>query len=341
MKIAVVIMQYDYGEEKRGHSYEYINVFLPLNKIYGEQNVVLFDFYSEFKKHGKQKMNKKLEEFFSSENPDISVFCLFTDEFDEQSLTKIKEKHSTIAYFFDDPWRRKYAEHWRKFFTFSTTPDFYTYQGYLEKGLKNIIYSPFGFNTDIYKKTDTEKKYDVSFVGGYSPHRKWTFNYLKNKGINVEVFGRGWGKKWVSQTEMVDIFNQSKINLNLSNSKNYDYRFLLRSILSPRDIRQLLLLKKDKEQIKGRHYEINGCGGFQLSYFVPGLNLAYQIDKEIAVYESIDSLPYEINFFLKNDNLRNRLAEAGYERSLKDHTAANYLKKLIEQAVQKVNETKY
>jgi spore maturation protein CgeB len=333
MKAAAVMMQYDYGVKSRGHSYEYINVYLPLCKVLGTENVVLFDFFSEYREKGKQVMNRDLEEFMLSEKPDIAIFCLFTEELDENTLLRIKESVKTTAYFFDDPWRKKYADYWRKYFHYSTTPDYYAWQKYLSEGKENIVYSPFGFNEDIYRKMDLEKKYDVTFVGGFSPYRKWVIDSLKKKGINVEVFGRDWNSSWITQEDMVRIFNESRINLNLSNSISYDLRFLLKAVPSPKSLKQLLVLRKNKEQLKGRHYEINGCGGFQLSYFIPGLNLSYEIDKEIAVYEDIDNLPEEIKFFLSNNELRNKIADAGYMRSVKDHTAEEYISKLIEQIV--------
>lgn len=331
MKAAAVLMQYDYGVKERGLSYEYINVFLPLCSVLGSSNVILFDYFSEFKIYGKETMNRKLEEFISSEQPDIAIFCLFEEEFDINALLGIKEKTKTTAYFFDDPWRRSYADYWRKYFNYSTTPDYYTYLNYLSEGKKNIIYSPFGFNSGIYKKLDIPKHYNVTFVGGYSPYRRWIIDQLKKEGINISVFGRGWNSEWISQDDMVRIFNESKINLNLSNSISYDYRFLLSSLGSLKDLKQLYLLKKNKEQLKGRHFEINGCGGFQMSYFVPGMNFIYEIDKEIAVYEDIDNLSAEIKFFLHNPELREKIALAGYERSLKEHTAEGYIKKLIKQ----------
>ena len=67
--------------------------------------------------------------------------------------------------------------------------------------------------------------------------------------------------------------------------------------------------RKNKELVKGRHYEINGCGGFQISYFVPGLNFAFEIDKEIAVFENERNLADQIFFFLMNEDLRLEIAE--------------------------------
>ncbi len=331
VKAFITILKYDYGIKSRGYSYEYYNIYLPICDILGKENVNLFDFYSEYKSAGKQGMNKKLKEIITSEKPDLALLSLFENEFDEEIVSSLRDYTKTVSYFIDDPWRIEFARHWRKYFDFFSTPDYYTYQKYLLDGIPNVIYSPFGFNPQIYKKTETEKKYDVSFVGNYSPYRRWIIDYLISYGIKVDVFGRNWGKygNWISQDEVVNVFNQSKINLNLSNAVNRDLSFLAHSFSSIRDWKELIQLKKNKEQVKGRHYEINGCGGFQLSYFVPGLNLIYEIDKEIAVFENVKNLPEEIKFFIRNENLRSTIAHNGYIRSQNDHKAAGYLGNLI------------
>ena len=331
MKIAAILMQNDYGIRERGFSYEYINILLPLKDVFGEGNVVHFDFYNEFRNSGKEMMNKNLKAFIQNEKPDVALFCLYEDEFDPDVLDELREITRTVVYFFDDPWRQSFVKKWTKHFTFFSTPDYYMFNKYKLEGIQNVFFTPFGFNVNIYKKIEIDKKYDVSFVGGYSPLRKWIFTELKKQGIKVIVFGRGWGSEasWLSYDEMVLIFNQSKINLNLSNTTDSDFRFLFWSLKSPKALKQLFLLKKNKEQIKGRHYEINACGGFQLSYFVPGLNLAYEIDKEIAVYENLISLPKILKYFLEDNELRETIANAGYVRSQKNHTAQNYLKVLV------------
>lgn len=336
MKIALAIMKYDYGVEERGFSYEYYNLYLPLCDVYGKENILLYDYFSEVLQSGKDMMNKKLRELILSEKPDISIFCiLWENQFDEDTVSSFRRKTKTLIYFFDDPWRQKFVRHWIKYFDFFSTPDYYMYKQYLLEGMTNVIYSPFGFNSSIYKKLDISQDIDVSFVGGYSPLRNWIKHLLEKEGLNVKFYGRGWGESgsWISQDEMINVFNQSKINLNLSNAANYDLSFLLYALPSFKNIKQLLLLRKNKEQVKGRHYEINACGGFQLSYFIPGLNQVYEIDKEIAVYENERQIAGTVKFFLKNNELRNSIAERGYQRSQKDHSAQNYLKKLVDQII--------
>lgn len=337
MKAVIVLIQYDYGKKERGFSYEYYNVFLPFVNVLGKENVSLFDFYSEYKLKGRQAMNKNLLDLIKAEKPDVTVFCLFENEFDEKIINELRTYTKTIAYFFDDPWRQKYVRHWIKHFDYFTSPDYYTYKQYGLDGINNAIYSPFGFNSRVYLKKDIPVKYDVSFVGGYNPLRKWIINLLRKNDIKVNIFGRNWGNRiqFVSQDEIVNIFNQSKVNLNLSNGISHDLNYLLWSFSSLKAMRYNLTNKKNMEQVKGRHYEINACGGFQLSYFVPGLNFVYKIDKEIAVYDEIRNLPHLIKFFLRNDELRTEIANSGYERSLKEHKSEVYIKNILNKVFSK------
>jgi spore maturation protein CgeB len=330
MKLLFVLMKYDYGVEERGFSFEYLNTYSPAVDVFGEDNVLVFDFMTEYKKNGKHKMNDTLYEMVKSEKPDLTIFSLFKYEIDENTINKIKSFTKTHCYFYDDPWRQSFAKHWIKYFDYFSTPDYYMFKQYKSEGLEQSIFSPFGFNASIYVKKDLPLNYDITFVGGYSAYRKWIFHLLEKEGIKVNIFGRGWqgNKSWVSTEEMVNIFNQSKINLNLSNATSYDINFLLYSMKSPLALKNIIRTKKNKEQVKGRHYEINGCGGFQLSYFVPGLNEAYEIDKEIAAYDNIYNLPEAIKFYLKHDELRCKIAQQGYERSLREHTSQNYISKL-------------
>ncbi len=328
-------MKYDYGVAERGYSYEYNNLYLSLCDVYGKDNVYLFDFFSVYKEEGKSEMNKKLKQTIIEQKPDVALFALFENEFDPKIVDSLKEITKTVVYFFDDPWRKKFANYWKRYFSFFSTPDYMMYKKYLAEGFDNAIFSPFGYNKNIYKKLDTEKKYDVSFIGGYSPLRDWIIRRLKKKGIEVKVFGRGWNKEksWLTEEEMVKVINQTKINLNLSNAVSYYPPFLFWSLHSVRAVKELLLLRKTIEQVKGRHYEINGCGGFQLSFNIPGLEVAFEIGKEIAVYNSLKDLPQRIIYFLEHENERNEIALNGYNRSVKDHLAQNYMKQLVNKVI--------
>ena len=67
---------------------------------------------------------------------------------------------------------------------------------------------------------------------------------------------------------------------------------------------------------------MNGCGAFQISYYVEDLEHCYDIGKEIIIFMDIDDLIEKIRYFLKHDEEREAIADAGYRRAVRDHSYA-------------------
>jgi spore maturation protein CgeB len=326
MKILVVCMLHTYGDAKREYSFEYFNFYQVLNAMGHE--VELFDFMEETRLHGKSEMNRRLLDRVRSTQPAAALFSLYTDQFEEETINSLRLFTKTFCFFHDDTWRVDYSQHWAKKFDYFSTPDLHGEIKYREIGIPNGIYFPFGCNERLFRKLETTKKYDVSFVGGWHPYREWLIKRIKDAGISVEVRGHRWPKGEVSQEEMVNIFNQSKINLNLTNSASWDIRYLASS---PRAIINRIRSKKNIEQMKARIFEVNGCGGFQLSYFVEGLANCYEIDREIVVYSGVDDLIEKIRFYLKHESLREAVANEGYLRTIRDHTYAKRFQNVLDE----------
>lgn len=317
MKILLVCMLHSYGNPKRELSFEYFNFYQVLKEMGHE--VELFDYAAETQRLGKSAMNKKLLERVQDWQPAMSMFSLYTDQFEPLVVEQLRQHTKTLCFFHDDTWRVEYSRFWAKYFDFFTTPDVHGEMKYREIALPNAIYFPFGCNEKISRKLDILKKYDVSFVGGWHPYREWVIKRIRKAGISVEVVGYGWPKGEIDQEGMVSLFNESRINLNLSNSASWDVRYLMSS---PRALSSRMRSKKTIEQMKARIFEVSGCGAFQLSYYVEGLTNCYDIDKEIVVYTDVDDLIDKIKFYLKHDALRENVAEAAYQRTIKEHTFA-------------------
>jgi spore maturation protein CgeB len=320
MRVIVVAMLYDYGIEERGYSYEYYNFYQPLKEMYGD--VQMFDFMTLFKQKGKQSMNQELLYLVKESRPDLVMFSLYTDQFVPEIVDDLRKYTKTLCFFHDDAWRVEFSRFWARHFDWFTTPDFHRAQEYHHLGYHNAIHFPYACNPAIYKKLDLPKKYDVSFVGLTAPYRKWLIRKLKKAGINVYAAGWGWPVGHLAQEEMIRVINQSKINLNLSNSKSWDVRYLLSLISSPRGLYSWLHSPKNVEQMKARPFEINGCGGFQLSHYVDGLEHYYEIGQEIAVYLDVDDLISKVKYYLAHDDEREAIASTGYQRTLAEHIYA-------------------
>lgn len=315
MKILVVCMQHTYGDPEREYSFEYFNFYQVLAAMGHE--VELFDYMGELRALGKEGMNQKLLAQVQDWRPTVSLFSLYTDQFDPAVVERLREYTKTLCFFHDDTWRVEYSRFWAAHFDYFSTPDVHGEAKYREFGLSNALYFPFGCNEQVFRKLDIPKRFDVSFVGRWHPWREWLIERVQKAGIEVEVAGYRWPKGEVDQEGMVRIFNESRINLNLSNSASWDMRYLMPS---PRAMLNRIRSKKNIEQMKARIFEVNGCGAFQLSYFVEGLANCYDIDREIGVYTDADDLVDKIKFYLAHEKLRESMAEAAYERTLREHT---------------------
>lgn len=325
MKILLICMEYDYGDPSRGHSYEYYNFYQSLKDLGHE--VTLFDYMAELNRLGKVEMNSKLLSAVQVSKFDVAMFSLYTDQLDPVVVKKMGSYTSTLCFFHDDTWRVEFSQFWARQFNFFTTPDVYGERKYAALGLSNAIHFPFGCNEKLYRKTGDSKKYDVSFVGAWHPYREWLINRLRKAGVEVKAVGFRWPGGIVSHEEMVMLFNESRINLNMSNSASWDARYLLSS---PRGLLNRIRSPKSVEQLKARHFEINGSGGFQLSYYVEGLERHYEIGREIAVYLDPDDLLQKVVIYLADEALRESIADAGHARTLKDHTFAARFRRVFE-----------
>jgi spore maturation protein CgeB len=308
-------MQHSYGDPKREYSYEYFNFYLTLQQMGHE--VELFDYAAEIRVLGKNEMNKKLYFRVKEWQPTVTIFSLYTDQFLPETISAMRSHTKTFCFFHDDTWRVDYSRYWAKHFDYFSTPDYQGEIKYCEIGLPNAFYFPFGCNQNIFKKLGVPKKYDISFVGGWHPYREWLIERIKKANIKVEVAGHGWPNGEIDQEGMVRIFNESRINLNLSNSASWDARYLA---YSARALINRLRSKKNIEQLKARIFEVSGCGSFQLSYYVEGLASCYSIDTEIGVYADPNDLLEKIKFYLIHEEKREEMAELAYRRTQREHT---------------------
>jgi spore maturation protein CgeB len=331
MKILYVAAKYDYGDPRRGYSFEHENFYKSLRAIKG-LTIVYYDFLSRFTAIGKSAMNRELIKTVEKEQPDLMFVCLYREEVFPQTIEYITKKTKTVTYhwFCDDHYRfESFSRLYAPFFDYVSTTDADSLHKYKSIGCKNVILTQWACNTQQYKKLNKcTKKYGVTFVGQPHSNRRAIINYLRKNKIKVQTFGFGWAatnpvakfgyslslkSSWlawagvfymnkakltrVTQPQMIKIFNQTKINLNLCNAYNETF-----------------------SQIKGRVFEIPGCGGLLMTDNVNHLQKYYTPNKEIIVYDDLDDLVKKINYYLAHPVERERIALAGYQRTIREHT---------------------
>ena len=83
------------------------------------------------------------------------------------------------------------------------------------------------------------------------------------------------------------------------------------------------------EMVKGRFFEINSCGGFQLSFYAQGLEHQYQIGSEIEIFTNFNELLRKVKYYLTESEERELIALKGYEKTIEQHSSLFRLNQII------------
>jgi spore maturation protein CgeB len=78
-----------------------------------------------------------------------------------------------------------------------------------------------------------------------------------------------------------------------------------------------------------RLYEATGVGTLLITDAKRNLGELFEPDEEVVTYASEDELVEKIRHYLANDPERSRIARAGQERTLRDHTYAHRMRELV------------
>ncbi|HEX4996835.1 MAG TPA: glycosyltransferase [Terriglobia bacterium] len=299
-------MLYDYGDPARGLSFEERNFCHPL-KRYCEKSgweMARFDFMELGRRHGQERMSEMLWETVRRENPDYLVSVLFNPQHDPcgEVLQRISAETGTVTlnWFCDDHWRfDSYSRFVAPNFNVAITTDSEAIPKYRAIGMGDrVVKSQWACNQELYRPLPCSREIEVSFVGQPHGSRAEVAQSLWNRGIPLKVFGYGWrGAPRLPFNEMIRVFNRSRINLNLSNAST--------------DARQ---------QIKGRNFEIPGTRSFLLTGPADNLEEYYADGKEVVVFRCPEEMIDRIRYFSRHESERDAIAEAGYQRTIKEHT---------------------
>jgi len=319
-------MKYDYGDLARGHSYEWNHFYLGLKGYF--EDVQFFDFFEPYQSIGQDGMQDALLRKIEAEKPDVTLFSLHTDQFTTDFIKSLCGKTKSLCYFHDDGWRKEFVAKWAPCFDAFTTIDPSGVRRYTQNGLKHSIFVPSGVNEQLFcPDPDLEKDIDVSFVGAWHPYREWLVSRLRRNGINVDVFGFRWPEGMLSEAKMIEVFQRSKISINMTNCPSWDARYLLSS---PRALLNRFRSPKVHEQLKGRHFEIPACGTMQMSYYVDGLEKLFAPGDEIVLYQSPEELVEKTVRYLNDPEELARVTQNGLDRILRDHAYGKRFKQVFQ-----------
>ncbi len=311
-KALMVAQQFSYGEKKAGVSYEFAHLFAALKENVKEAR--FFDSLGTEKNLDKAEINRQMEELVAQFKPDLVLLAPFRDELEQEMVRRVSETSGavTTAWFFDDLWRFDiFSRGWGRAVHAIATQDKASMEKWAKLGHRHQYFTPFGYTPAQYHPVKTAMERDVGFVGAAGhPGRREAVAYLRAQGQDVRCFGNGWEKGiFADLDQLPKIFCSSKINLNFS---------------------RVSVLWEGKRQVKGRVFEVTGCGGFLLTEYAPGLDELFEIGKEIDAFRTQEEMAEKVKYYLAHEKERAAIANAGLLRAQKDHTYAKRLGGLLQ-----------
>ena len=194
----------------------------------------------------------------------------------------------------------------------------------------NPIYFQEAANPKIYKPYSLNKNIDVSFVGGkYGDRVEWV-NYLTSNQVRINVSGSGWKYRSIrdnlkkilkpnevvfpnkseylithniiSDKEYVELYSKSKISLGFSSCGD-----------THKSSERIL-------QVRLRDFEAPMSGAFYMTEYQQEIEEFFDVGRELICYHNKEDLVEKAKYYLKHDVERNKIAKAGYNRCIAEHT---------------------
>jgi spore maturation protein CgeB len=181
-----------------------------------------------------------------------------------------------------------------------------------EVGIKKVLFVNNGYDPSLHMpcfnrlgEINQSKIYDVTFIGAWEEQRISSMMILRDAGITVDFFCWGSPPRFFDLTklegikihppvwgdEYVKVIRQSKINLGFLRKINRDLQTT-------------------------RSVEIPACGSFMLAERTSEHQSLFSEGFEAEYFSNNHELLSKVKYFLVNDQEREEIAKAGYERCL-------------------------
>lgn len=259
--------------------------------------------------------------------PDTILGYDYSFLMDEKCTEIIKKSgcQNLVFYFADEP-QGKFALGDRKYLYDELkkwNPKVFIWDKDFLNDFDNSEYLPLAINPRKYIAGFTDYKYAISFVGrpltdirqeilcelvkvfknqlcifSYEKHFKQSVEEIREKKLldeaDLEIYSKCWKGYIEKEEDLAEIYNSSKINININ--------------------------LQGKSSINYRVFEVLASGGFLLTDERKDLKENFQVSKHMETYKNIDDLIDKIEFYLKNLNIAQRIAQLGRFEVIKNHT---------------------
>lgn len=197
----------------------------------------------------------------------------------------------------------------------------------VQKGIYgcNFVEEVLASNPEIMKSI--QSKIPVHAQGDGLETAEWVLaNYFINRKITV--LERQEVLQMLARNHSVKLYTTSKTKLSgVENCGNADYHSQAPHVFANSKINLNITLRSILSGVPLRAFDIMACGGFLLSNYQEDYMDIFTPDEDFVIYYDYGDLCEKVDFYLKNDAERQRIAENGRQKVAKYHT---YLQRVQE-----------
>ena len=166
-----------------------------------------------------------------------------------------------------------------------------------------FFYNELGYDHNIFKPSNDEKKYDLFFIGHHEPDYEKYVSKLINLNLRFFLGGPGWQRSELPK---------SKISFN-----NFDEK-LYHKVIKQSRAGLGLYSSWNRNITSSRIFEIPASKAALIVKRNSFIEQLYVEDKEAIFFDNDKELSEKIDFFINQPNILNEIAENGYKRCLQN-----------------------
>jgi spore maturation protein CgeB len=239
-------------------------------------------------------------------------------------------------------------------FTACLVPEAEALRAYERAGATPLFF-PMAANPDVYRPLDLPRRYEATFAGQRYADRATHLLALREGGVDAHAFGQGWrpdeappapapgtSRPRGGLPRALDLMREGKSPLRAARDRADWKKLRARhpgalhapvtdegyvALFSESAVSLGFLVLGDTHrartplrQVRLREFEAPMAGAFYLTEYLEEIGLHYDIGREIVCWRSEEELLDLCRHYVRHEDERERIARAGRERALRDHT---------------------
>ena len=189
--------------------------------------------------------------------------------------------------------------------------------------IDNSEFLPLGVNTKAYRIEPVDKEYIISFVGRplTDKRQKILAALIKHFGKKLNIFS--YEKHFLQSLD--DMKNKMLLDETEMDIYKSTYRGYLRTEKELARVYQSSLVNinitlQGTSSLNYRVFEVPASYGFLITDYVEDLEKNFHISRDLEVYRSIDDLIDKTEFYIKNQDIAEKIAVYGFSKVTKKHS---------------------